>query len=220
MRADRPSTVEAQRQDAFSSVHTHSGSTHGGTLDTHRNSSPFGDLPLPDCVISRLPPSGLLHQRGWRRYIRTYCTLRIPNRILPHCRVLTGISSATGTAVANSSETFECLAVLLCSPTSSQVFPRGGAVRKPWRGVAAPSPWPSPRRRSREEAARRRSFSAPFVGPRRRLRGVSPLCSASLFENLDNPKFALQSRVSQSVSTTCGPCAWCQDTVYNGRGRK
>ena len=86
-----------------------------------------------------------------------------------------GISSATGTAVANSSETFECLVVLLCSPASSQVFPRVSAVRKPWRGVAAPSPWPSPRRRSREEAARWRSFSAPFVGPRRRLRGVSPL---------------------------------------------
>ena len=83
-------------------------------------------------------------------------------------------SSATGTAVANSSETFECLVVLLCSPASSQVFPRVSAVRKPWRGVAAPSPWPSPRRRSREEAARWRSFSAPFVGPRRRLRGVSP----------------------------------------------
>ena len=34
------------------------------------------------------------------------------------------ISSAPGTAVAYSLETFECLVVLLCSPPKPQVFPR------------------------------------------------------------------------------------------------
>ena len=44
----------------------------------------------------------------------------------------------------NSLETFECLVVLLCSPSKLSSVPElYSSDPKPWRGVAAPPPWPA-----------------------------------------------------------------------------
>ena len=76
----------------------------------------------------------------------------------------------------NSFETFECLVELLCSPSKLSSVP-GLLTRthKPWRGVAAPPPWPATKV---AEAAKKQRGPAQLlrstVGPRRRLRSVSP----------------------------------------------